>query len=304
MPSETITLAALDGRPLAATIHSPEGPPRAALVVLGALGVPRRYYASFAASLTGRGVAVLTFDYRGNAGSRTVPLRKDPATLLDWAQLDASAAIDLALARWGEVPVWGLGHSFGGQAIGLSPRGLDLAGAIVVAAGSGDLDLYPPALRRRFRVGLGVLLPLLSATLGYVPGRVGVGQDLPSGVMRQWARWCLTPDYARGALGRDATFFHRITAPMFFYDFTDDTYAPARPSAALRGWYERAQVTHKTIAPADLGVAAIGHFGGFRSGLAEPVWREIADAVLGEPRPLHPRPDREQPASDAPAYTP
>lgn len=286
MPSEDLTLTALDGRPLAATIHAPLGPPEAAVVVLGALGVPHRFYAPLAAWLAEREIAVLTFDYRGVGKSRAIPVRKDPATLLDWAQLDASAAIDVALARWPDVPVWGLGHSFGGQALGLSPRGLDLAGALVVAAGSGDLSLYPAGQRQRLKVRLGLATAVVSRLLGYVPGRLGLGEDLPAGVVRQWAQWCDTPGYVRGALGPDATHFHRIHAPMWFYEFTDDPYVPAATSAALRGWYARARATHRVIAPADLGLARIGHFGPFRAGPAERLWDELLGVITGDERPV------------------
>ncbi|MFZ6184936.1 serine aminopeptidase domain-containing protein [Nannocystis pusilla] len=286
MPSEDITLKALDGRPLSATLHAPREAPQAVLVVLGALGVPRRYYAPLAAWLAEREIAVLTFDYRGVGGSRSVPLRKDPAVLLDWARLDAAAAIDLARERWPGVPVWGLGHSFGGQAFGLTARGLDLAGIFVVAAGSGDMSLYPGRQRQSFKVRLGIATNVIAALFGYVPGRLGLGEDLPAGVVRQWAQWCDTPDYVRGALGTESTFFHRVTAPMWFYDFTDDSYAPSRAAAALRGWYNRAKSTHRVIAPADLGLRRVGHFGPFRAGAPERLWDELLGVITGDPRPV------------------
>lgn len=280
MPAQDLTLDALDGRPLAATLHAPDGPVRAAVVVLGALGVPRRYYRPFAAWLADRGVAVLTFDYRGCGESRTVPLRDDPATLLDWARLDAAAAIDLARARFGDV--WAVCHSFGGQALGLTPRGLDLAGAVVSGSANGDLSLYPPALRATYRLRLG-LLPAIVAMFGYVPGRLGVGEDLPAGVLQQWSAWCRTPDYARGALGREATHHHRIEAPLHFIDIADDTLAPARPCAGLRAWFTRAKVTHRVVEPAELGLRRVGHFGLFRPGPTELIWTEILTRVTGDP---------------------
>jgi predicted alpha/beta hydrolase len=282
MPTETLRFPALDGRLLAATIHSPDGPPRAVVVMFGALGVPRRFYGPFAAWLAARGIAVLSFDYRGCGESRSVPLRRDPATLLDWARLDAAAAIDLASDRWAGVPVWAIGHSFGGQAIGLCPRGLDLAGAIVVAAGSGDLELFAPRVRRSLQLQFGVMVPLVGAVVGYIPGRLGLGEDLPRGVVRQWARWAMTPDYVRGALGLDATHFHRIDAPMWFFDIGDDTYAPAGPSAALRGWYTRARKQHRVVTPGELGRASVGHFGGFRVGVGEPLWQAMLTAITGD----------------------
>lgn len=297
MPMEDFTLRALDGRPLTATIHAPREAPQAALVVLGALGVPRRYYAPLAAWLAERDIAVLTFDYRGVGGSRSVPLRQDPATLLDWAQLDAAAAIDLARERWSNVPVWGLGHSFGGQTFGLTARGLDLDGMLVVAAGSGDMSLYPAGTRQTFKVRLGLATHVVATVLGYVPGRLGLGEDLPAGVVRQWAQWCDTPDYARGALGAESTFYHRITAPMWFYDFTDDSYAPARAAAALRGWYTRAKSTHRRIAPADLGLARLGHFGPFRPGATERLWDELHGVITGDERPVLSAGDYADPAA-------
>lgn len=301
MSSETLPLFALDGRPLAATLHSPPGPPRAVVVMLGALGVPRRFYAGFARWLAERGVAVLGFDYRGCGDSRSVPLRRDPAVLLDWARLDTSAAIDLAHARWPGLPIWAIGHSFGGQAIGLSPRGLDLSGAIAVAAGSGDLDLHLPRLRRSLRLQFHVI-PLVGALLGYIPGRFGLGQDLPQGVVREWARWALTPDYVRGALGLDATHFHRVDAPMWFFDISDDTYAPPAATAALRGWYTRARKTHRTITPAELGRASLGHFDCFRVGVGEPMWHEMLAAITGEAPTRDVAPQAaEQPGSPASA---
>lgn len=276
-----LRFSAADGRVLAATLHLPPAP-RGALVVLSALGVPRSYYRRFASWMCDRDVAVLTFDYRGVGDSRSLPLRRDPATLLDWARLDATAAIDLALDRWPDLPLWGLGHSFGGQAFGLTPRARDLAGAVVVASGSGDLTLYPPALRRRYAFLLGTVLPVATTLTGYVPGRLGIGEDLPTGVVRQWASWCLTPGYVRAALGLDGTHHHRLDAPMRFYDFPDDTMAPLRAAAELRSWYTTAKVTHRTVAPAELGLESIGHFGFFRPGPTESVWTEIRDAVVGE----------------------
>lgn len=284
MQPTDLRFPALDGRPLAGTVHAPAAPD-AALVVLSALGVPRAYYRRFASFLAERGVAVLTFDYRGVGGSVAGPLRKDPATLLDWGRLDVSGAIDLALRRWPGLPLWGLGHSFGGQAFGLSGRARDLDGAIVVAAGSGDLALYPPALQRKYRLQLGVALPLATALTGYVPGALGLGQDLPAGVVLQWASWCRTPDYMRGALGPDEVHHHRIEAPMHFYDFPDDTFAPPAAAAALRAWYSRARVAHRTVAPADLGMKEIGHFGFFKPGPTERVWEEIREAVAGARQP-------------------
>jgi predicted alpha/beta hydrolase len=274
-----LRLSAADGRPLAATLYAP-AEPRAALVILSALGVGRGYYRRFATFFAERGVAVLSFDHRGVGGSRDVPLRQDKSVLMDWARLDSDAVLGHALARWRGLPVWALGHSFGGQSMGIVPRALDLQGLVIVAAGSGDMTLYPPLRRVGFRALLGSAGPV-GAVFGYIPGWMGIGEDLPAGVVRQWAGFCATPGYIPRVLGRDACHYHRITAPLRFYNFPDDTYAPPRAADALRGWYEAAAVTHRLVAPADLGMKSIGHFGFFRPGPTEGVWAEILAAVGG-----------------------
>src|SRR5262249_52982075 len=63
-------IAARDGYALAATVFTPEGPPRGTVLVNSATAVPRRFYAGFAAYLAERGFACLTYDYRGVGGSR------------------------------------------------------------------------------------------------------------------------------------------------------------------------------------------------------------------------------------------
>ena len=269
-----VSLLAEDGRRLAATLFEPAAtPPRASLVVCGALGVPRRYYAAVGAWMAERGVAVLTFDYRGSGESQNGPLIDDPATLLDWGRYDMDAAIAWARSRWPEAPTWALCHSFGGQALGLTPRSVELAGAIVVASASGDMALYDTRFGYVMRFIMHVAIPAMTTALGYMPGRLGLGADLPAGVVQEWSRWCRTPNYLLGALGQ--TGHADLAIPMHFFQIADDTYAPAKPARALEGWYQRATKRSRTIHPSEVGLRKIGHFGLFRRGKTEAFWNEF-----------------------------
>ncbi len=281
MPVETLTFPALDGRILHGTLSRPDVAAHGAVVVFGALGVPHRYYARFAAHLAARGLAVLSFDYRGAGASRDRPSRSDDATLLEWGRFDTGGAVDALADRFPGLPSSGVGHSFGGQSFGLNPRARDLDRVVIVGAGVGDLALYPPALARKYRVLLGGFVPVAGALFGYIPGRMGLGEDLPRGVVEQWARWCNTPGYMVGALGEQQTGFHHLEAPLLFVEVPDDDFAPPGPAAALRAAYRRASVTHRVVAPDELPPGARGHFGIFRAG-GEAVWDELA-AFLGGP---------------------
>lgn len=268
-----LSLYADDGRRLAATLFEPSAPPQAAIVVCGALGVPRRYYRSFASWMAERGVAVLTFDYRGSGESLDGPIRQDPATLYDWGRYDMDAAITAARSRWPDAPTWALCHSFGGQALGLTPHRAELSGAIVVASASGDMALYDTRFGHVMRFTMHVAIPAVTRAVGYMPGRLGLGTDLPAGVVRQWSEWCRTPNYLVGALGE--TGHADLAIPMHFFRIADDTYAPERPARALEGWYQRATVRSRTLHPREVGLRKLGHFGLFRPGKTVAFWQEF-----------------------------
>lgn len=276
---EDVRFEALDGRTLAGTrFDAPSA--QAALVLNSALGVKRGYYARFAQWLAERGVSVWTYDYRGIGDSVVGHARDERGTLLDWGQQDVSGAIAAARSAFPGLPLFGLGHSFGGQAFGLAAHARDLDGVVVVAAGSGDLRLYPTYLAWKYGILLGSV-PIVHAAFGYVPRQLGLGEDLPTSVVGQWAQFCRTPGYVRGAIA--GTHYDEIRAPMAFVEVTDDDYAPRAAAAELRSWYTAARgVQHRVYAPADLGVDAIGHFGIFRRGPAERIWGDVRGFISAQ----------------------
>lgn len=279
MPATDLTLSAPDGRALAATVFEPDGPTRAAVVMLNATGAPRRFYRHFAGFLATRGLAVLTFDYRGVAGSALERPRRDEATMLDWAHLDARAAFGFAASRWPGVPRWVVGHSFGGQALGLIPEVADLEGAVIVSSGVGDMRRFPWRFRLRHEPGLRWLVPIVVRLFGYVPSWLGLGENLPRGVMSQWRRWCLTRDYIRGALGVANTQYDQVCLPIVHYEITDDDWAPRPATARLQSWYTSAQIEVRRVAPADVNQRRLGHFGFFRRG-GEGFWPGVVEFFL------------------------
>jgi predicted alpha/beta hydrolase len=124
-------LTAADGFTLSAEVHeAPE--PRAAVLLAPATGVSRRIYRPLAGYLAGRGFSVLLVDYRGTGDSRPASLRGFVASAEDWARLDLAAAFDAAAALAPGHPVSWLGHSIGGQLLGLCPRRDRVRSALLV----------------------------------------------------------------------------------------------------------------------------------------------------------------------------
>ena len=264
-----ITLTAADGYRLGATTF---GSSARSLLVLPATGVPQSYYAKFAAYLAGRGYSVLTFDYRGIGRSLHSNVRKHPARMRDWAMLDAAAAFDYVK---GSVHV--VGHSFGGQAMGLLPDPSRVACAVTVGSQSGYWRNWPARGRAWMWPAVHIGLPLVSRLRGYFPGsRLGFGEDLPAGVAIEWARWCRNPRYLVGDLGVEDA-YARFRAPLRAYAISDDPFAPRTAVDALGRLYPNSKWETRPVAPRDLGVKSIGHFGFFRERFRDSLWRETAD---------------------------
>jgi predicted alpha/beta hydrolase len=283
MSEVELVIPARDGYPLAATVFGPEAAGDW-VVVNSATAVPRGYYARFARFLAAQGFGVVTYDYRGIGGSRPARLRGFRARMRDWAQLDAAGAFDWVDVR-GASSVAAVGHSFGGQALGLLPRPERLAAAIVVGAQSGYWRLWDGWRQAQVAVFWHAVIPGLCAVCGFFPGRVlGMGENSPAGVAREWAAWGRRPGYVTEADGLAAG-YARVRCPLRSYSFSDDTFAPPRAVEALLGFYSAARVERRALEPGDLGVRAFGHWSFFKERYREPLWTEAAAWLRDAVRP-------------------
>jgi predicted alpha/beta hydrolase len=264
-----------DGHLLMAQFFSPESSPRGSALLVPAMGVTQAFYAPLAAWLAGEGFLVATFDYRGIGRSRQGPLRDLEADIFDWAGFDCAALIETLIAEAPALPLYWIGHSLGGQILPFVPNRDRIAKAVTIAAGSGYWRENVPGLRWRAWWLWYVVVPLTLRVVGYFPGRrlhkIG---DLPRGVMAQWRRWCLHPDYAVGAEGaRVRAQYAAVRTPMFSLSFTDNEFMSARNIASLHEFYVQAPTVLTRLHPRDVGERRIGHFGFFRPRYAQSLWR-------------------------------
>jgi predicted alpha/beta hydrolase len=282
-----VSFPARDGFALAGDRFDPAGTPRAAVVVASAMGVPRRFYQAFASFLAEGGLGSLVFDYRGVGGSRPPgPLKQFRASLHEWGEEDLSGALRYAEAAWPGVPLALVGHSVGGQLVGLAEGAERLAAMLFVASQSGYWRLWPWPARWRMVATWHVAIPAITRTLGYLPlSRLGGGADVPGGVALEWARWGSHPRYVLSwADTRPDARYATLTCRLRSLAISDDRfYAPRKPVETLVGMYPRTRSEIVTVTPADAGGASIGHFGYFRSAHRATLWPEamswLADAT-------------------------
>lgn len=274
-----IEIPALDGLSLAASLFEPrERVAAATVLVTSATAVRRRYYNAFATDLAERGFRVVTFDYRGVGGSRPRSLRSAGGRMRDWAERDTDGVLAWIGERYPRSRLLLVAHSFGGQAIGLLRRRERVRAALMVASCNGYWRRWPVAAWPRMLALWYVVVPVATRLLGYFPGRMlGLGEDLPSSIARDWARWCRQPGYLLDddpAALRDR--YAAVDLPIRCYSFTDDPYSPRPAVEALLAWYTGTDVDHRRLRPEDVGARSIGHFGFFRDRFRDTLWPEAA----------------------------
>ncbi len=274
---ERITLTADDGYELAAHRYHSTGSARARLVVGGATAVPQGFYKRFAEHAARRGFDVLTLDYRGIGQSAPPTLKGFRMNYLDWGRLDLAAAVQAM--RQDGMPLYLVGHSFGGHALGLLPEPDAVAGAWTFATGAGWHGWMPPLERLRVLFMWRVLGPVWTRMAGYLPwSRLGMGEDLPLDVYRQWRHWCRFPRYFFDdpEMSDVTRRFAEVRFPIVAANALDDAWAPPASRDAFMAGYRGSDVRAVTIDPRQSRLGAIGHMGYFRP-RAAPLWDEALD---------------------------
>ena len=233
---DELTFRTEDGLGLPATLFAAAEEPgdRPAVLVSSAAVVERRFYRAFAEHLVRCGAsAVLTYDYRGVGA-----LARHPAAasfrMKHWATLDFPAALARLKEAAGDRPAVGVGHSFGGVALGLSGVADGFARYAMIASLNGWYRRTREPLSIFLRMNaLGVPLTRLT---GRIPRRLGLGTDLAGPVFRDWARWCRRRDFLfSDPQVPEAERFEAVRIPILSVGLDDDPWGtPAAVGALLQ----------------------------------------------------------------------
>jgi predicted alpha/beta hydrolase len=219
-----IHIPAADGFALAATVYAPSSLPNgdqppSVVIINSATAVPRLFYKAYARHLSQNGSTAITYDYRGIGESRPKSLKGFNARMRDWAELDMAGVVEWASAQYPAQPLFVIGHSIGGQGMGLLHNHGKVTAMVTLSAQSGYWGLHPGVEKYRVAFFVFLAFPLLANAFGYFPwSRMAPGEDLPKGVALEWARWCRSPRYLFG----DPTLeslrnFPNFSAPILAY---------------------------------------------------------------------------------------
>lgn len=269
------TLMTRDAYPITALRYDAQGTARAHLIVAGATGVPQGYYRRFAQFASTRGYTTMTLDYRGIGLSAPASLKGFRMNYMDWARLDLAAAVDAMAGP--QQPLFMLGHSYGGHAFGLLPNHEKVSAFYTFATGAGWHGWMPPLEQVKVWLMWNLIGPLSTRWKGYLPwSLLGMGEDLPLDVYRQWRDWCRHPNYFFDdpQAHPHLTGFDQVRTPILAANALDDLWAQPRSRDAFMAGYRNTRWQSLDIDPATAGVGPIGHMGYFRA-RARPLWEDV-----------------------------
>lgn len=269
---EPIALRARDGYALAATLFRRRGQAQSEDVVVfnAGGGLSSARYLHFVRFLAAEGFPALAYDYRGVGRSRPAKLRGFAAGFEDWAEHDQAAAIDFLRARYPRARLASVSHSIGGLVAAAAPNANELAQMVFIGPHTGYFGDYTTAWKWPMTLMWHAVMPLLSRTVGYFPGRLaGLGDDFPLRFALQWSgrrtpEFALDPSTPEGERGRQA--LQRIGAlavPCMAISVSDDPFAGEVGVRRFLFALPSAPVVRTEIDAHEERRGRIGHFGFF-----------------------------------------
>ena len=258
----SLTVMTERNKALATSVYRPTGEIKKAVMIAPATGIKRQFYHHFATFLAEQGFGVITFDNEGIGESLSTTLAKCDASLISWGRHDMPAVLDALQYEFSGVTYHLIGHSAGGQLIGLMANYKALSSVFNVACSSGCIANMDMPYKAKAMSFMDVLIPLSNLTLGYTPAdKIGMGEPLPRNVAHQWRQWCNGSGYIKTALGKTihTHFYNEIAVPSLWLGFSDDEIANNKNIDDMIRVFPKMLVEKHYFDPKDFGVERIGH---------------------------------------------
>lgn len=259
---DDLEICCQDGFKLAATLFKPSGKAKAAILIGPATGITQQFYKGFAEFLAGHGYAVITFDNRGIGRSLSGKVSDSNATLQCWGEQDMPAILEYLKTSYPDSAYHLIGHSAGGQLVGLMHNAGDLNSIFTFASSSGRLKnmKMPYALKAHFFMNL--FIPVSNMLFGHTKSQLlGMGEPLPKGVANQWRDWCNGQGYVKTAFGKSihTHLYNTLSTPSLWVNATDDDIAIDINVTDMLAVFENMTAATMTLSPETNGLVEIGH---------------------------------------------
>lgn len=250
------------------------------LVLASATGVKQSFYKKFAAYIASCGITVITFDYSGIGQSLSDNIKRLNSNASDWGEKDLEAVIQYAAKTFPKQRLTILGHSIGGQLIGLAKSSSLASKIILIAAQSGYWKFWKGAGRIKMWMTWNLLFPAMVKAFGYMPSKKFSGmENLPGNVASQWSLWGRNPNYLFAYVPESKQYYAGINCPITSFSIENDDYAPKEAVQWLSHRYSASEIKMIHLQPADYATKHIGHFGIFNENFENSIWQILLEEI-------------------------
>lgn len=273
-----IKITCADGFELSATLYEPTNL-KASIMIAPATGIKQTFYHSFATHLAENGYGVICFDNRGIGGSRKGDINFANPSLVAWGQLDLSAVLKTLKSSFPNTSYHLIGHSAGGQLVGLMENTEDIKSIFNFASSSGSLKNMDFPFKFKATFFLNYFITFSNFFFGFTNSQwMGMGEPLPKGVAKQWQKWCNGRGYVATDFGKAIKqhLYDEITAPSLWVHATDDGIANHENVNEMVSVYSQSPAEIITLHPKEKGYETIGHMG-FFSSKKQDLWKLAID---------------------------
>jgi len=262
MDSADIKITCADQIQLAATSFTPKQALKGAILIAPATGIKRQFYVNFASHLAKHGYGVVTFDNRGIGGSLIGAIKHCDASLQCWGEQDLPAALEQLKQNFPNTRYHLIGHSAGGQLVGLMPNANELSSIFNYGCSSGSLRNMPPPQRFKAHFFMNFFVPISNTLFGHTKSQwLGMGEPLPRNVAKQWQTWCNGSSYVKMAFGKTihTHFYNELATPSMWVNASDDDIANLKNTDDMLSVFKKLPANKLVLSAKEHGLDEIGH---------------------------------------------
>ncbi|MCY3413750.1 MAG: hypothetical protein INQ03_19050 [Candidatus Heimdallarchaeota archaeon] len=246
------------------------------IVFAGGTGIKQSYYGNFLEYISQTSnLPVISFDYRSIGESKFKELQEYDLELYDW-RIDIGMVLDYTRKQYPGREIIYMAHSFGGQFLGVVEDIKDIKKLIFIAVQNAYWKNYAKPYTYWFFWK--VITPIISLFFNYYPAKkIGMGEDMPKGIVNSWKRYCMRPNYFFDDPEFDLSGYDKIELPLTAFKIIDDEWGCR--GNAVEFFVDRYPNTESKIIPVDPkdhGLSHIGHNGFFKR---ENLWNLIIDEL-------------------------
>lgn len=251
------------------------------LVICSAIGVKQTFYKKIAKYFQENDITVITFDYSGIGNSLIGNIKNSQTTLTNWGNNDLEAVLEYCEQNYPNTNLTILGHSIGGQLVGLTKNALSANKIILICSQSGYWGHWDGIEKLKMWLNWNILFPALIKVFGYMPSKkFSRMENLPKNVAIEWKNWCCSKNYLFDFIDSENLFFEKFKCKLVSYSVENDQYAPKKAVDWLTGKFKKSNWNKIHIKPIDLKLKPIGHFGLFREKYKDSFWKELKNEII------------------------